>query len=100
MQRNTWPTVALLVPTLAGGALLYHLGAGLRVALFGALFVSAGLFIMLAAAADWDWFMHSDQARPLVERFGPTGTRVFYLFLGLGLIALAVWLVWYDLHGG
>jgi hypothetical protein len=100
MQRNTWLTVVLLVPTLAGGAVLYHLGAGLRVALFGALFVSAGLFVMLGAAADWDWFMHSDQARPLVDRMGHTGARVFYMFLGLGLTALAVWLVWYDIHGG
>lgn len=49
----------------------------------------AGLFTILGAALDWDWFMNHGKARPFVRAFGRNGARVFYVVLGLVICALA-----------
>lgn len=50
--------------------------------------VGGGLFCVLAAALDWDWFMNHPKARFFVNTFGRNGARVFYVLLGCLLIGL------------
>jgi hypothetical protein len=54
----------------------------------GLLFVALGVFTALAAALDWEWFMEDRKARFFVRLFGRGGARMFYAFLGFGLIVL------------
>ena len=54
--------------------------------LLGLLLVAGGIFSICGAAFDWDFFMNSRKARLLVTLFGRTGTRIFYLLLGLGIV--------------
>ena len=47
-----------------------------------------GVFTLVAAILDWDWFMNHPKARFFVGLFGRTGTRIFYALLGVFLIAV------------
>ena len=49
--------------------------------------VLAGLFTIVCAAGDYDWFMNHRKARLFVGIFGRNGARAFYVVLGVGLIA-------------
>jgi hypothetical protein len=51
-------------------------------------FLFAGLFSIVSAAADWDWFMDSGKARIFVSLFGRGGARIFYILLGIVIIFL------------
>ena len=51
--------------------------------------VFAGLFAIVGAVMDWDWFMNNGWARPFVKLFGRQGARAFYVVLGLFLCGLA-----------
>ncbi len=55
------------------------------------IFVLAGIFCIVAAALDWDWFMHNYRARLIVNIFGHDGARVFYVILGIVLIAFGLY---------
>lgn len=48
----------------------------------------AGLFCILAAVYDWDWFFENYKAKPFVALFGRDGARMFYGILGLIIIIL------------
>lgn len=50
----------------------------------------AGMFTILAAIADWEWFFTHPKARFFVDRFGRSGARVFYVILGLTLAVLGL----------
>jgi tetratricopeptide (TPR) repeat protein len=52
--------------------------------------VAAGIFTILGAMLDWDWFMHHPRARFFVAILGRTGARVFYMLLGCFLLALGL----------
>jgi hypothetical protein len=54
----------------------------------GLALVAMGIFTVVAAGMDWDWFMNHRKARLFVSLFGRTGTRVFYGLLGSVLITL------------
>ncbi|MCW5606078.1 MAG: immunity 17 family protein [Burkholderiales bacterium] len=49
----------------------------------GLLMLAAGVFTIVAAAADWNWFMEHHKARFFVNIMGRNGTRVFYIILGI-----------------
>ena len=53
------------------------------------LLLFAGLFSIGGAVSDWDWFMNNSRARFFVQVFGRNGARVFYVLLGLGLVAVS-----------
>ncbi|MCB9654653.1 MAG: immunity 17 family protein [Deltaproteobacteria bacterium] len=55
--------------------------------LLGLLFVAIGLFSILGAWKNWDFFMNARKARTFVRLIGRTGTRWFYGILGAGLVA-------------
>ncbi|HBO45937.1 MAG TPA: hypothetical protein DD670_18850 [Planctomycetaceae bacterium] len=48
----------------------------------------AGLFLIVAAALDWDFFFEMRKARTLVAWFGRGRARVFYIVLGSFLLLL------------
>ena len=54
----------------------------------GLIFVVAGLFSILGAAKNWDWFMDHRRARIWVKLFGREGARIFYYILGLFLLGI------------
>jgi hypothetical protein len=55
-----------------------------------ALFAFAcGVFVIAAAALDWDWFFSNWRARFFVQLFGREGARLFYAVLGIALFVLA-----------
>lgn len=58
-----------------------------------ALFVFAcGVFVIAAAALDWDWFFTNWRARFFVNLLGRDGARLFYALLGALLFFLAAML--------
>lgn len=49
---------------------------------------AVGVFAILGAVMDWEWFMTHRRARVLVRLFGRNGARVFYGLLGTALVVL------------
>ena len=58
--------------------------------LTGALLVGSGMFSMLGAVCNWEWFFNDCRARLFVRCFGREGARIFYFLLGLGLLIGAI----------
>jgi hypothetical protein len=50
-------------------------------------FALLGLFPIVAAWQDWDWFFEHRKARFFVQIFGRGGARVFYAILGCVIVA-------------
>lgn len=50
----------------------------------------AGAFSIAGAVFDWNFFMENRKAALWVRLFGRNGARVFYVILGLVIIALAI----------
>ena len=51
------------------------------------LFIALGLFSVVSAIFNFDWYFQTSGAMTFVRWFGRRGARVFYALLGLGLIA-------------
>lgn len=51
--------------------------------------LGAGLFSILAAILNWNWFFNNRRAYIFVKMFGRTGARVFYAILGIFLFFVA-----------
>jgi len=45
--------------------------------------ILVGLFIIIPAAGDFNWFMNHYKARLFIKLFGRNGARVFYIILGI-----------------
>ncbi len=56
----------------------------------GAVAVGIGLLAILSAAFNWDWPYQFWTARWVDSRFGRRGARIFYVILGIVMIALGV----------
>lgn len=56
----------------------------------GIFLLIAGLFSIICAAADWDWFMNHRKTRLWVKLFGRNGTRIFYTILGSIFLILGI----------
>lgn len=54
------------------------------------LFIVLGVFSITASVLNLDWYFQTDGARIFVKRFGRNGARIFYVLLGIGLIACGV----------
>lgn len=54
------------------------------------LFILLGLFSLIAAIRDLDWYFQTSGAMTFVKWFGRKGARIFYGLLGLGLITSGV----------
>ncbi|RHJ79334.1 immunity 17 family protein [Parabacteroides sp. AM08-6] len=55
-----------------------------------ALFVGLGLFSIVAAVFNFDWYFQTSGAMTFVKWLGRPGARIFYALLGCGLIACGV----------
>lgn len=54
------------------------------------LFIALGVFSMVAAIFNFDWYFKTSGAITFVNWFGRGGARLFYVLLGLALIACGV----------
>lgn len=52
-----------------------------------AVFIALGLFSLIAALFNIDWYFKTAGAAMFVHKLGRGGARVFYALLGLALIA-------------
>lgn len=59
----------------------------------GLILVGAGLFSIVGAVLNKDWFMDNRKARPLVKLFSRNGARVFYIALGVGIVVVGALLM-------
>ena len=50
------------------------------------IFITGGLFSVVAAYLNLDWFFDHRKSQTFVTWFGRTGARIFYGVLGLALI--------------
>lgn len=55
-----------------------------------ALFIALGTFSIIAAAFNIDWYFKTSGAMTFVNWLGRTGARIFYVLLGVALIACGV----------
>ncbi|MBN1493400.1 MAG: immunity 17 family protein [Candidatus Omnitrophica bacterium] len=52
--------------------------------------IAAGVFSILGAINNWDWFMEHRKARFMVRILTRTGARVFYALLGTVIAAIGI----------
>ena len=60
-----------------------------------ALFIGLGVFSVVAAVLDLEWYFQTSAAQTFVRWLGRTGARLFYVLLGVGLIACGVLAILY-----
>ncbi|QOV89344.1 immunity 17 family protein [Humisphaera borealis] len=53
---------------------------------WGLAFVGAGLFTIIGAVCDWDWFMNHPKARFVCAVCGRGGARIFYVVFGIAFV--------------
>lgn len=53
-----------------------------------AVFIIMGLFCIICAVMDFNWFMNSRKAQRMSKMLGRNGARVFYVIIGIILIIL------------
>jgi hypothetical protein len=58
--------------------------------IYGIVILLAGLFSIVCAAFDFDWFMNNRRASLFVKLFTRNGARVFYIVLGIVLCIMGV----------
>lgn len=57
---------------------------------YGILFIFGGIFSILGAVKDWDFFMNNHKAQLWVKLFGRKGARIFYAILGAIICIIGV----------
>lgn len=57
--------------------------------IFLAFMIFAGLFSIFCAVKNYDWFIENRKAWIFLKLFGRTGTRIFYVILGVVVIIFA-----------
>ncbi len=55
------------------------------------LFIVIGFYSIAGAALNWEWFMGDPKAKVFARMFGRTGTRVFYILLGVGVVIIGLY---------
>ncbi len=50
-------------------------------------FIALGIFSLIAAIFNLDWYFQTNGAATFVNRLGRNGARIFYALLGAALIA-------------
>jgi small neutral amino acid transporter SnatA (MarC family) len=56
----------------------------------GSVAVGLGLFFLLVALFNWEWYFSVRSARLVGRLLGRTGARIFYMLLGAGLVTLGI----------
>lgn len=52
--------------------------------------IACGIFSLLGAVNNWDWFFNNYKAQPFVKMIGRTGARIFYGILGAFIIIIGI----------
>lgn len=60
-----------------------------------ALFIGLGVFSVVAAVLNLEWYFQTSAAQTFVKWLGRTGARLFYVLLGVGLITCGVLAILY-----
>ena len=60
-----------------------------------ALFIGLGVFSVVAAVLDLEWYFQTSAAQTFVRWLGRTGARLFYVLLRIGLISCGVLAILY-----
>ncbi|MEM9414597.1 MAG: immunity 17 family protein [Planctomycetota bacterium] len=60
---------------------------------FGILFAALGVFAVVGAVGNWDWYMNSKKAQRMSQLLTRTGARLFYIVLGAGLAVFGTLIV-------
>ena len=60
-----------------------------------ALFIGLGVFSVVAAVLDLEWYFQTSAAQTFVRWLGRNGARLFYVLLGIGLISCGVLAILY-----
>lgn len=55
-----------------------------------AIFIALGVFSLIAAIFNFDWYFETSGAATFVHKFGRKGARIFYALLGAALIGCGV----------
>ena len=55
------------------------------------IFVLVGSVAILASLFNWDWFFQSQNSQFIVKNVGRKQARLFYAFLGILMIATAIY---------
>ena len=55
-----------------------------------AIFIALGIFSLIAAIFNFDWYFETSGAATFVNKLGRKGARIFYALLGLALIGCGV----------
>jgi hypothetical protein len=58
--------------------------------IYGIIILLAGLFSIICAAFDFNWFMNNHRASLFVKLFKRNGARVFYIVLGIVLCIMGI----------
>lgn len=56
--------------------------------LFFLFFIGVGIYTIIGAALNAEWFMGNPKAQVFVHLLGRLGTRIFYMLLGISLILI------------
>lgn len=59
--------------------------------LMGVIIILCGIFSICGSVFNWDWYFNNRKARGVVSLFGRTGARIFYVILGLIIIAMGIY---------
>ncbi len=54
------------------------------------LIIACGLFSLVCAVMNWNWFMNHRKAKFMISVIGRTGARIFYGVLGLFICTVGV----------
>lgn len=54
------------------------------------IFILLGLFSLVSAVFNFDWYFRTTGALTFVNWLGRTGARIFYALLGIGLIVCGI----------
>ncbi|MDX9827412.1 MAG: Imm17 family immunity protein [Spirochaetia bacterium] len=66
----------------------------MRDIIYSLLLVLAGIFSVVCAAFDFDWFMNHRKAQFISKRIGRMGARIFFIVLGVIIIGFGT-VSWY-----
>jgi len=64
----------------------------------GWIFILTGIFAILGAVLNWDWFMSHRKTRAMVSLLGRAGARIFYGLIGTTLVTIGGLMVMGILH--
>ncbi len=71
-----------------------------KIQIFGWVFVAGGLVAVGGGALNVDAFMDSPKAEPFVKALGRTGARLFYIVVGLAMMAFGGLIVSWNSAAG